>query len=565
MLLHLHIKNFAIVQEIHLNFSSGFTVITGETGSGKSILVRAISIVLGERTNIDIIRTGASSCVLEILFDISKQSSVKNQLEKRDLIGDDPDKILIKREINTKNRNKITINGYLSTLATLKEIVKGLMDLSGQHDQQSLLNVDNHVKLLDSFGNLTKLSEDVSQSYKHIRELIYKKNNLQKENTKNREQFDFLRFQLDEISRIDPKKDEDKLLMEEQKRLFNADNLVNTLKKAENLLYADDDSAFDKMSSVSSEIASLIEFDKNLEDIYNRIQNIIHELEEINRSILDSSRNIEINPNRLLDLEERISDINHLYRKYGGDIDTVLETKKELEIKLDSIDNSDQSLEQLNKDIQIHSKKLFDQASTLNKKRKKTALDFEKRMLEELNEMELKNAHLSVKFTKWQNNVDCIEINKKNINIKGMDYIEFLWTANSGESSKSLVKIASGGEISRLMLAFKMLLSQYDPVLVYIFDEIDTGLGGEAAKSIAQKIHQVAKNHQTIAITHLAPIAARADHHIKVEKIMNEEHTFSHIEFIEKDKRIHEIARMIDGKKIKPTTKKVAHDMLSTN
>ena len=368
MLLHLHIKNFAIVQEIHLNFSSGFTVITGETGSGKSILVRAISIVLGERTNIDIIRTGASSCVLEILFDISKQSSVKNQLEKRDLIGDDPDKILIKREINTKNRNKITINGYLSTLATLKEIVKGLMDLSGQHDQQSLLNVDNHVKLLDSFGNLTKLSEDVSQSYKHIRELIYKKNNLQKENTKNREQFDFLRFQLDEISRIDPKKDEDKLLMEEQKRLFNADNLVNTLKKAENLLYADDDSAFDKMSSVSSEIASLIEFDKNLEDIYNRIQNIIHELEEINRSILDSSRNIEINPNRLLDLEERISDINHLYRKYGGDIDTVLETKKELEIKLDSIDNSDQSLEQLNKDIQIHSKKLFDQASTLNKK-----------------------------------------------------------------------------------------------------------------------------------------------------------------------------------------------------
>lgn len=559
MLRNLRIRDFAIIDAVDLELPQGFTVVTGETGAGKSILVDALIVGLGGRATADIVRTGAQTAEVEALFDIRLHPLVQARLEARHLTGDDPTSLLIRRVIGRRGRAKVLINGQLSTVATLAELVRGLVDISGQHEQQSLLVEDNHLDILDAFGDHADALSAYAAAYTQLQTLEHERKSLSAATAESVRRADFLRFQLDEIAQLSPEADEFDSLNAERARLTHAEKLQRGSALIEALLYSEDGSAFDKLGRAQAEIETLARIDTALGSDAEQLAEARRQLDDVARSLRRYADRIEVDPARLDAVEGRHEALTRLARKHGGSLELVLKRQEELGQELASLDTAESRMDELDLAIDHKRKDAMRLAHALSALRKITAQRFDAAIEREVADMDLKGAvfRAEVHTRGEASNANA------SLSARGLDSVEFLWSANPGEPARSLARIASGGELSRLMLAVKRVLCHHDLVSVYVFDEVDTGLGGKAADSIGKKIQAVARGHQALTITHLAPIAARADTHLRVHKRTKTGRTTSVVEAVSGTARDEEIARMIDGAKITRATRQAAQAMLA--
>lgn len=563
MLLHLKIRDLAIIDAVEIELLPGFTVITGETGAGKSILVDALIVALGGRATSDLVRSGADTAEVEALFDISQHPLIRARLEQRDLVGDDPDVLLVRRVVGGKGKSKVLINGFLSTVATLSEIVRGLVDMSGQHEQLSLLDTERHLEILDAFAENDAIKARYGEAYDRLRVVTRERTMLTKSSEENLKRADFLRFQIEEIDRVEPKPGEDVEIDAERRRLSHAEKLHQGAIIAESLLYGDDGSAFDKLGKATSEVESLAGIDAELATMLEPLASARRTIEEVARLLQRYGDRIEADPTRLEWLEERAAALSRLARKHGGSLAEIVARREALAREIDGLDNAEERIAELDTEAAGLGRKLTALASELTSARVVAAKRFETAVLAEVADMELADAAFVVQVRALQAAVKEDLTRAGECGPHGADEVEFLWSANRGEPVRPLVRIVSGGELSRLMLAVKRVLAARDLVSLYVFDEVDTGLGGRAADAIGRKLQAVAHNHQAIAITHLAPIASRADHHLRASKEVRGERTISTIEAVTGSERAAEIARMIDGARITKATLDAAHAMLS--
>lgn len=554
MLLSLKVKDFAIIDAAELDVPAGFTVITGETGAGKSILIDALVIALGGRFSTDLIRSGASSAEVEALFDISEQPLVQARLAERDLVGDDANLLLVRRIVRAKGRGKVVINGGLSTVATLAEVVRGLADISGQHEQLSLLQPENHLAIVDAYGQLEALKDRYVTAYQAYRACLQERDNLRQSDAEALRRLDFVRFQLEEIEQLAPQPNENVALEAERKRLAHAERLSRGAQMAENLLYGEDGAAYDRVSRASSELQTLVELDAELQEPLELLDGARDALQEASRALQRYASRIDLDPERLQQVEDRLVALERLMRKHGTDISGLLATQKALADEAEELANRDQRAAELDSELQQRAVEAVEAARALSAARHQAASELDAAVRAEVADMELEGAVFETRIETTEQ--------VEQLSLSGGDRIEFLWSANPGEPPRALAKIASGGELSRLMLAVKRLQCHTDLVSLYVFDEVDTGLGGKAADAIGRKIQSVAQGHQALAITHLAPVAARADHHLLVSKHSADGRTVSAIESIEGPRRADEVARMIDGASITKATRQAARAML---
>ena len=563
MLLNLRIRDFAIIDAVELELPPGFTVVTGETGAGKSIVVDALTVAMGGRASADLVRTGAETAEVEALFDISAHPVVQARLEQRDLVGDDPNVLVIRRVVGAKGKAKVVINGRLATVATLAELVRGLVDISGQHDQQSLLVVENHLEILDAYACVDPLKSSFKEVYERLRQLRRERDRLQKSEDESLRRADFLRFQVEEITRVNARPGEDQSLEAERLRLAHAEKLRHGVDVAEALLYGEDGSAFDKVGKAAAETTALARIDPELAAAAAQLGAARREIEEAARVLQRYAGRIDVDPARLADVDERLNELARLCRKHGGRIDDVLSRQAELMAELDALEHADERLASLDSEVQRCEVDVLRLAQELSEQRQAAAARFHEAIEAEVADMDLNGAVFRTLFTARTSPGDEVALAGRGINHNGLDDVEFVWSANRGEPPRSLARIASGGELSRLMLAVKRVLCNRDLVSVYVFDEVDSGLGGKAADSIGRKIQAVAAGHQALTITHLAPIAARADYHLRVRKEERGERTVSVLEPVEGALRAEEIARMIDGANITKATRQAAKAMLA--
>ncbi len=554
MLQTLSIRNFAIIDRIDLDFSSGFTVLTGETGSGKSIVIDALAAVLGGRVGGDQVRAGSESANIEAIFDISKHTAIQERIAARDLQGDDADCLLIRRVVGAKGKGRVSINDHVSTLGTLQEIVGGLVEICGQHEHHSLLMEDRHRVLLDAAASHGEMLVHMREAYTAWRaaESAYEAFNSRAHDVSTRREM--IHLVLADIDRVAPVLGEMDALDAERGRLAHADKLKRGASVIESLLYGDDGAIYDVLARAESELNALVEIDAELGVYLGSLQSVSREVEEIARALARYAHVTESDPNRLEALELRTGELRRLCRKYGGELHDVIAKRETLADELRDLEQPEARREVLDTERQMARVHAEGIARGLSRSRRGACKKLDTLVQRELSEMELGKA---VFRTEVHVRAD------DDLTPHGMDDVRFYWTANPGEPEKPLVRIASGGELSRLMLAIKTVLSGQDLVAVYIFDEVDSGIGGKAADSIGRKIHKVAEQSQAIVITHLAPVAARADHHLCVTKTEEGGRTLSRVEYLQGEMRTEELARMIDGNTGNRATKAAAKAMLA--
>ena len=546
MLMHLSIRDFAIIDCASIEFHEGFSVVTGETGAGKSIIVDALMIALGARVRSDVVRDGAKEARVEALFDVSAHPVIRARLEERGLTGDDPESLVVRRSVSSKGRSRVLINGHVSTAATLQYVVNGLVDISGQHEQQTLLQIDTHVDLVDRYGELASSRLTYSEAFdawKDRAELLTK---LQSQGEADLQRLDFLKFQLDEIDRVAPVQGEDDELEVEHSRLAHAEDLERFYNDAETNLYSRDASAFDLMSDALRALENVSKVDVSVNPLIEELRSAQSVVEDLSREVASKVGSVELDPVRLREVDDRISSLVRLKKKYGPTLDEVLATRERLTEELETLDQSEDRLVTLRSEVDALAKDALEKSKALTKARKKAAKDLSRAVVGELKDMELAAARFEVEIEPRPTSGDSHN-DTAHLGASGADRVEFMWSANKGQGLKSLMKIASGGELSRLMLAVKRVCVKHDLVSLYIFDEVDTGLGGRAADAIGRKIRSVADGHQAITITHLAPIASMAHHHYYVSKDDAGGRTVSEVRLLDEARRIEELARMIDG------------------
>ncbi|MBI5510066.1 MAG: DNA repair protein RecN [Deltaproteobacteria bacterium] len=562
MLLNLKVRDFAIIDEVEFELQPGFTVLTGETGAGKSILVSALTLALGGRANNDVIRSGAETAEVEALFDISLQAVIRARLEQRELLGDDPSTLVVRRVIGPKGRAKVVINGCLSTIAMLAEIVRGLVDISGQHEQQSLLISENHVEILDAFGGLDPLKAKFREAYDGLARLARERAMLQGTADEMLKRADYLRFQAEEIERVAPSPGEEDGLADERQRLAHADRLKRGAAAAEALLYGEDGSAFDKLGKAALELEGLARIDTSLSPVAASLESARREIQEASRELQRYLGRVEADPARLEWVDDRLNELRRLGRKHGGSVAELLRRLEAIKAELSTLDNKDARLLALEAEVAAAEARALEAAEELRAARIQAAAKLDRAVVAEVADMNLEGARFVTEVSKRAAIGAGPAVGSAELTTSGLDQVEFMWSANKGEPPRALARIVSGGELSRLMLAVKRVLANRDLVSLYVFDEVDAGLGGRAADAIGRKIETVAKDHQAIAITHLAPIAARAHHHLCVRKETRGKRTFSAVVPVAGAARAEELARMIDGAHITEATREAARQML---
>jgi len=548
MLERLHIKNVAVIDEAEIQFNNGFNVLTGETGAGKSIIIDSINMVLGERTSKTLVRNGEQKAQVEALFTIEDKST-KKILE--DLgIEIDEDILILYRDINLEGKGICKINGSMTTAGNLREIANLLVNIHGQQDNQSLLNPSSHIEFLDEYANLYEYIEKYQGVYFKVKEIENKIIELDIDDKEKEHQQDLLSFQINEIESANLKKSEDDELNERRKFLGSISKIAENTNYSYSSLYEDDNNGYQLISKAVNFLSQITEYDNNIQDIYDRLNSISIELEDIIYQIRDYKDSLEYNENELDDIEARLDLINGLKRKYGNTIEEIIEYKNDAEIKLNSIIKCDEEINILKNDLEKYKLLLTSYAEKLTKKRIEASKILSAKICKELEDLDMSK----VKFD--------VSIEKCNFNKIGCDNIEFLISVNAGEPLKPLSKIASGGEMSRIMLAIKSIFADSDHINTLIFDEIDTGVSGRAAQKIAEKINKIAKKKQILCITHLAQIAAMANTHFLIEKGFKNDKTFTNVTPLDNYSRKKELARIIGGAIITDTTLLAADEML---
>jgi len=533
MISHIDIKNFAVIKELSLDLFPGLNIITGETGAGKSVVIEAISMALGARADTDYIRNGCDKALISML------------------VTDGDKEYLLKREIS-QGKSLCRINGEMVSLGELSSVCSGLVDIHGQYDHQSLLNPDNHLALLDLYGgdDLKSIKADVEACYKKYAETSGKLMNLRKKLSDSARQKDFLKFEAEEISSAKLKSGEDEELEEKIKLMENSEDIFEAMSFAHSRVFDSDNSAYSSLGDAISKIESIKDLSEEYKEIYGRLCNAYYELEDINSEIRRQREAVSFSQSELDDAIDRLNLINKLKKKYGGSIEAVLDYLQEAQNNLSSIENGDEEMAALEKEL-LNLKKTYDiGAEKLSTARHKAASFLSERINKELFELNFSNAQFSACFS------SCTP------GSNGNESCEFLISANKGEAPKPLAKVASGGELSRIMLALKRIIGDLDGIPTMIFDEIDSGISGATAGIVGEKLESIASNHQIICITHLPQIASKGENHFKITKTSDETSTMTDVVLLNKDERIEELARLLSGTEITDSARAQAKELL---
>lgn len=556
MLLELNIENFAIIDKIRVSFNQGLNVLTGETGAGKSIIIDAISLVLGGRADKEYVRTGYERTTIEALFSTEHIKDIDEILKEYGIQKEIDNTLLITREIFNTGRSTSRINGRTVTLSMLNNITDKLIDIHGQHDHQSLLKNDKHLEFIDSLGDeeLTKIKEKVKNEFQNLQAL---KNSLkvlvQNEMEKERK-IDLLNFQLEEIDEARLVEGEEESLILEHNILSNSENIIKTLSDALSSLDSDyygKNSIIDELNNIYVNLTKISKHSDELLSFSSIIESIIYQLQDLIREMRNYQDKVEYNPEKLRFLNERLDLINKLKRKYGKTIKEILEYRDKINKNLNVLLNCEKEIKEIRNKIQNYEYNMNVLCQELTRKRTCIANRFEKGITKELSEVNMPKVKFEVKIDKF----DYFTQN-------GLDKIEFLISTNPSEPLKSLSKIVSGGEMSRIMLAFKSILAEIDKIPTLIFDEIDTGISGRTAQIVGEKITKISRNHQVICITHLPQIAALADSHYLINKKITDDKSITKIIKLNYDERVEELSRLLGGVNLTETTKQHAREMI---
>ncbi|KXZ39649.1 DNA replication and repair protein RecN [Alkalithermobacter thermoalcaliphilus JW-YL-7 = DSM 7308] len=554
MLLELYIQNCALVKSARLTLDKGLNILTGETGSGKSIIIEALGLCLGERADKSFVRKGYEKGVVEAIF-YTENENIKEELLEYGIDFETNENLTITREIYADGKSISRINGRSVKVSFLRKISSLLIDIHSQHQNQLLLNKDNHLRFLDMYGY--KDLKDIKQEYKKIYdEYILLKSELSRltENKDDKEiqrEVDILQFQIKEIEQADLKQEEYDQLLKEREIYRNSEKIYNVLSDCYNSIYGDNINAFDLISKNLKEFRNTCSFDNKLEQIYEQLEEITYKITDVSNDIRLYKDNLNLSSLDIEYIEGRIDTINNLKRKYGNTIDEIFCYKDKIKSRLEEIINKDEKINSLKEKINLVEKDLNIKSDLITQKRKQVSEKLKKDLLDELKSLNIKNALFDVKFIK-----------KEEFSSNGKDDVEFLVSFNEGEDLKPIQKVASGGELSRFMLAFKKILLSAEKINTLVFDEIDTGISGITAQIVGEKLKDMSSIKQIICITHLPQIAVQGDTHFCIEKVVEENRTYTNINKLSKEEKIKEIARLIGGLNITETTIKSAKEII---
>lgn len=549
MIEYLYIKNATIIEELEIKFFEGLNILSGETGAGKSIIIDSIGFIMGSKTSKNFIRRGEDSALVEVLIHITSDDVIESLKDMGINLGED-NRILISRSLNLNNRSNLRINGKYITLAMLKEISHLLVDIHGQHEHQSLLNPAKHIYLLDRFcGNeLDKIKVELSNDIKSYKKTINQITSILSSNTENKLQD--LNYSIEEIENANLKQNEEVELQQHKKRLINHKNLALYINKSVELLYGSYNTtgAADKILEATKLISEVSNLDSSKKYLAESLESASIQLDDIVRQLRNSDTTY--NPEELEGIEARLDYIYKLKRKYGNTVEEILSYCNKINLERDTISENLKLIDKLKADKKVLQNVIKEKCNKISSLRKKSAEILEKQIEDNLKELGMQNTNFK------------ISIDKKNeFNSSGNDNVEFLISTNMGEPLKALAKIASGGEMSRVMLALKVVLSETDSVNTFIFDEIDTGVSGRTAQKVAEKLAVMSKNKQILCITHLPQIASMGDSHFLIEKIFKNERSLTNISILSRKDIISEISRLIAGTKVTAATIIAAEEM----
>ncbi len=554
MLQEISITNFAIIPELRLSFHEGMTALTGETGAGKSIIIDALGLLAGGRSSSDYIRQGADKCILEGLFEWPKQDGFSTLMDELG-IESDGDNLIVRRDMSLTGKNVCRVNGHIVTLANLRKIGSYLVDIQGQNEHQELLQPEAHLVLLDRFGDneFQMKKKNYQKEFARYRELERQVRKIQQNEKSFVQRIDMLHFQQEEIAAAQLELGEEEQLSEEREKLSNYQKIVDSLASGYSALSGEEQGSVDHVGLAASELQSIAHLDSEYEAIFENVQSAYYLLQD---AIGDMSRQIdllELDENRLEEVNQRLELIRQLKRKYGESIEAILNYYEEITEELASSVFSEGQLEKMKRELATKEEELLEQALELHETRKKIAKGLEKSILKELKSLYMENTEFEVRFA--QSRATQLDAN-------GFDQVEFYITTNPGEPLKPLVKVASGGELSRMLLALKTIFSSEQGVTSIIFDEVDTGVSGRVAQAIADKISQISHYSQVLCITHLPQVAAVADYQYYIKKDVIKGRTQTSVTELLPGQREEEIARMLAGSEITPLTMEHAKELL---
>ncbi|WP_339297341.1 DNA repair protein RecN [Paenibacillus sp. FSL R5-0623] len=565
MLVTLSIRNLAVVEEVDVVFHPGFHVLSGETGAGKSIIIDALGLIAGGRSSADLIRYGCDKAEMEALFEMEQSHPVWQTLEKLGIHCEPEEHLVIRRELNTQGKSTSRINGQLVNLTMLREVGEKLINIHGQHEHQSLLRAESHLGLLDTYGSevigpvKAKYQERYSKFITAEKELRA----LQESSQRAYQLLDMYRFQLEEIAAASLTRGEDELLGEERVKLSHSEKMMDSVAGAYDLLSGQ--RGLEAVSIALSRIEDISGYDnKGLQPIVEQLQSAFYQLEDATFQLRDYREKIEFNPARLEEVEQRLNLISGLRRKYGDSVEVILSYYEQISHESDQLENKDERLEKLRAERDKMLNLVMESAEELSKVRKQCAEELAAQVESELKDLQMERTTLRVQITPFEDPKG-IEWNGRRIrlNRQGADNAEFLISPNPGEPLRPLGKIASGGELSRMMLAMKSIFARHDRIPVLIFDEVDTGVSGRAAQSIAEKLFRLSSTCQVFSITHLPQVACMADHQYLIEKHVYDGRTMTQVESLSDEGRVKELARMLGGVEITEKTLHHAQEMLN--
>ena len=552
MLLEISIKNFAIIEAISLNFEKGMTVLTGETGAGKSIIIDAMNMMLGARATTDVIRHGAPKAEIEGLFSVENSHALQMIFDEQGIeLGDE---IIIRREILQNGRSVSRVNGQMVNLSVLRSIGQYLVDIHGQHDQEELMRPQLHIQMLDGFGDadFLELKQAYQTNFDAYRKMRKQLLEIKKNQEEHKARIEMLEFQMAEIESASLQPGEDLKLNQERDKLLNHKNIADTLTNAYTMLDNEEFSSLANVRSAMNDMESLEEYDVEYREISTSLSESYYVLEDVTKRLEDIIESLDFDGNRLMQIESRLDLIHSITRKYGGNVDDVLMYFAKITEEYNLLTGNNLSSDDMEAELKKLEVSLVDLATKLASARHNLAQQLEIEIQQELKDLYMDKARFQVQFTKGK------------FTRVGNESVEFYISTNPGEDFKPLVKVASGGELSRLMLAIKSAFSRKEGKTSIVFDEVDTGVSGRVAQAIAQKIHKIGQNGQVLAISHLPQVIAIADYQFFIEKISNDHSTVSTVRLLTVEERVEEVAKMLAGENVTEAALSQARELLQS-
>lgn len=565
MLKSLLIKDYALIENIEVEFGKGLNIITGETGAGKSILIDAMGLLLGERASTEVVRKGADKSIVEGIFEITGNKKVQSLLVQNEI--DNNSELIVRREVSLKGTNRCFLNDTPVTLNLIKEVGDLLVDLHGQHEHQSLLKNETHIEMLDEFAGVDKLLTEYRSQYDELARLLREQKELREKENLLKEKRELFEFQMKEIDVVSPAEDEEERLEEELKILQNSERLLTLTTEIYNLVYENENSIRDQLAEVKNKLAELSQIDKSFSESVNESESALALLNEISSRVRTYKDKIDLDPSNLEQIRERLGSLNLLKKKFGGSLKSVIEHRKKIGEEFELAENFSGKLRELSEKVDQTRNRCGESAKKLSAERKSVSKKIKKEIENALKSLGISDSNFQTKIENEKadgttENYIVVDSSKYSHDKNGFDQVEFFVSTNAGEDPKPLVKVASGGEVSRIMLALKSILAKSDKLPILIFDEIDTGVSGRIAQKVGQTLQSLSEYHQIIAITHLPQIAGLAHLHFAVEKKKMNERVVSAIRKLGDRERVEEVAKLMSGEKVTDAALKGARELM---